>query len=92
MSTHNISIYEEMVKIIFLLSSNTHFICSSDLTFSFPFQTAIHTSRLTLVIKQMEVIITEACAITQQRSIDYICTSCSRTTRSTLQHRITLSR
>ena len=29
MSTHNIGFYEEMAKIIFQLSSNTHFICSS---------------------------------------------------------------
>ena len=29
MSTHNIGFYEDMVKIIFQLSSNIHFICSS---------------------------------------------------------------
>ena len=29
MSTHNIGFYEEMAKIIFQLSSNIHFICSS---------------------------------------------------------------
>ena len=29
MSTHNIGFYEEMMKIIFQLSSNTHFTCSS---------------------------------------------------------------
>ena len=29
MSTHNIGFYEEMTKIIFQLSSNTYFICSS---------------------------------------------------------------
>ena len=31
MSTHNIGFYEEMAKVIFELSSNTHFICSSGL-------------------------------------------------------------
>ena len=30
MSTHNIGFYEEMAKIIFQLSSNTHLICSSE--------------------------------------------------------------
>ena len=29
MSTHNIGFHEEVVKTIFQLSSNTHFICSS---------------------------------------------------------------
>ena len=29
MSTHNIGFYEEMMKIIFKLSSNTYLICSS---------------------------------------------------------------
>ena len=29
MITHNIGFYEKKVKIIFQLSSNTHFICSS---------------------------------------------------------------
>ena len=31
MSTHNIGLYEEIVKIIFQLSSKIHLICSSDL-------------------------------------------------------------
>ena len=30
MSTHNIGFYEEIAKIIFQLSSNMYFICSSD--------------------------------------------------------------
>ena len=30
MSAHNIGFYEEMAKIIFQLSSNTHLICSSE--------------------------------------------------------------
>ena len=30
MSTHNIGFYEDLTKIIFELSSNTHLICSSD--------------------------------------------------------------
>ena len=30
MITHNIGYYEEMTKIIFQLSSNIHFICSSE--------------------------------------------------------------
>ena len=32
MSTHNIGFYEEMMKIIFQISSNAHFICSSETT------------------------------------------------------------
>ena len=36
MSTHNIGFYEEMSKIIFQLSANTHFICSSELTVDLP--------------------------------------------------------
>ena len=34
MSTHNIGFYEEMAEMIFHLSSNTHFICSSGLMHS----------------------------------------------------------
>ena len=30
MSTHNIGFYEDLTKIIFKLSSNTHFISSAD--------------------------------------------------------------
>ena len=30
MSTHNIGFYDEMAKITFQLSSNTHFSCSSE--------------------------------------------------------------
>ena len=31
MSTHNIGLYEEMVKIVFKLSSSIHFICSYEI-------------------------------------------------------------
>ena len=34
MSTHNIDFYEEIMKIIFQLSSNTHLICSSEYNMS----------------------------------------------------------
>ena len=33
MSTHNIGFYEDLTKIIFELSSNTHLISSADLCF-----------------------------------------------------------
>ena len=33
MSTHNIRFYGELTKIILQLSSNTHFICSTELIF-----------------------------------------------------------
>ena len=43
MSTHTIGFYEEMAKIIFHLSSNTHFICSSEKTpFRFETFTLMH--------------------------------------------------
>ena len=35
MNTHNIGFYEEMAKIIFQLSSKTHFICSSVYTYAY---------------------------------------------------------
>ena len=35
MSTHNIGFYEDLTKIIFELSSNTHLISSADLTSHF---------------------------------------------------------
>ena len=35
MNTHNLGFYEEMMKIIFQISSNTHLISSSDYFISF---------------------------------------------------------
>ena len=39
MSTHNIGFYEDLTKIIFKLSSNTHLISSSALLLDLQFQT-----------------------------------------------------
>ena len=39
MSTHNICFYEEMMKIIFQLSTNMHLICSSCTVMGLSFQT-----------------------------------------------------
>ena len=51
MSTHNIGFYEDLTKIIFQLSSNTHLISFSDYDLKIPFSTVLHSSR-----RDMEVI------------------------------------
>ena len=49
MSTHNIGFYEDLIKIIFELSSNTHLISSADHHQSFSFCKAIRTAKCCLL-------------------------------------------
>ena len=61
MSTHNISFYEDLTRIIFELSSNTHLISSADLEFKKLGYCAIYVAKTKALI---------SCAVT----VHLICT------------------